>query len=98
MELDATKHIFKPNSCFEDAIKPYMFDKNLRVLVFNAIQDIEVALRTRVIYGFSMAHGAFWFTDATLFKDAAIFTNCLDNIRTELKRSKEDFILDDLIV
>lgn len=92
MEQDAATHIFKQNSHFEDAIKLYMFDKNLRVLVFNAIQDIEIALRTRVIHYFSMAHGAFWFMDATLFKDASIFANCLENIKVELKRSKEDFI------
>lgn len=92
MEQDANSHTFKPQSHFEDAIKLYMFDKELRSLVFTAIQDIEIALRTRVIHSFSMAYGAFWFMDVSLFKNGAIFTNCLDNIRAELKRSKEDFI------
>ena len=33
----------------------------LRSIIFTAIQDIEVALRTRIIHFFSLSHGAFWF-------------------------------------
>ncbi len=92
MEQDSTSHLFYPNTRFEDVINLYLFDKHLRSLVFNAIQDIEITLRTRIIHHFSMKYGAFWFMDQSLFKDEAIFNNCLTNLKNELERSKEDFI------
>lgn len=39
-----------------------------------------------------MEHGPFWFMDASKFKNQSIFNSCLDNIATEVNRSKEDFI------
>lgn len=41
---------------------------------------------------FSMEHGAFWFMDASLFKNADFYEGCLDNIKKEVSRSNEDFI------
>ena len=38
MEQDKAAHIFKPNSTFENALDLYYFDKELRVLIFKAIQ------------------------------------------------------------
>ncbi len=92
MEQDHNSHLFYPNTRFEDVINLYLFDKKLRSLIFVAIQDIEIALRTRVIHHFSMKYGAFWFMDRSLFKDEAIYNNCLTNLKNELGRSKEDFI------
>lgn len=92
LEQDKVSHRFKPNSYFENAIDLYYFDKELRTLVFTAIQTIEIALRTKIIHHFSLKFGAFWFMDEALFADKGIFTNCFNNIREELHRSKEDFI------
>lgn len=92
MEQDSNSHLFYPNTRFEDVINLYLFDKKLRSLIFVAIQDIEIALRTRIIHHFSMKYGAFWFMDKSLFKDEAIYNNCLTNLKNELGRSKEDFI------
>ncbi len=63
-----------------------------RGLIFTAIQDIEVALRTRIIHFFSLSHGAFWFMNASKFNNRNIFQTCLDNIQMELSRSKEEFL------
>lgn len=92
MEQDTTSHSFHPNTHFEDVINLYLFDKRLRNLIFTAIQDIEIALRTRVIHHFSIKHGPFWFMDKSLFKDETIHNNCLTNIKNEVGRSKEDFM------
>lgn len=92
MEEDETTRRFKAGSWFEDAIALYQFDNRLRSLIFTAIQDVEIALRTRVIHFCSMRHGAFWHMEAALFKNAAIYQHCLESIRTEVSRSKEDFI------
>lgn len=89
---NSDKHRFLPDSNFDDVIELYQFDKKLRTLVFASIQDIEIALRTRIIQWFSLKYGAFWFMDVRLFKDECIFANCLENIQKEVNRSNEDFL------
>ena len=83
---------FLPNSYFEDALRIYYFDKDLRALIFTAIQSIEIALRSKVIHHVSLKHGAFWFADETLCINRTTFQDNLTQIRKEIKRSKEDFI------
>lgn len=85
-------HIFLPNSYFEDAIRIYYFDKELRSLIFTAIQTVEIALRSKIIHHVGLKHGAFWFVDDTLSINKVAFENNLTQIRKEIKRSKEDFI------
>ena len=86
--------MFKPKSRFENVVALYNFDKELRTLIFSAIQSIEIALRTKVIQIVSSNYGAFWFVDASLFSNAAIFSKCITNIDDEMKRSKEDFLVE----
>ena len=94
MEDDRQGHLYKSGSTFEHAINLYLFDKELRQIVFNAIQDIEISLRTKMIQVFSMEYGAFWFMDSSLFKNMEFFEGCLDSIKKEVSRSNEDFIKD----
>ncbi len=89
---NSDKHQFLPDSDFDDVIELYQFDKKLRTLVFTSIQDIEIALRTRIIQCFSLKYGAFWFMGARLFKNENIFATCLENIQKEVNRSNEDFL------
>lgn len=41
---------FLANSTFQNAVELYVFDKRLRLLVLDALERIEVALRTEVAY------------------------------------------------
>ena len=93
-ETDTTSHQFVSGTHIEDIISLYDFDKKLRTIIFTAIQDIEVALRTRIIHFFSLRHGAFWFMDASKFLNHSIYQTCLANLQNELKRSREEFIQD----
>lgn len=94
MESDKVNHVFKPKSKFENVVTLYNSDKELRTLIFSAIQSIEIALRTKVIQIVSSNCGAFWFADKSLFSNTTIFSKCLSNIEEELKRSKEDFLIE----
>ena len=91
-ETEETTHQFANGTRLEDVISLYTFDRELRSIIFTAIQDIEVALRTRIIHFFSLSHGAFWFMDASKFNSRSIFQTCLDNVQVELGRSKEEFL------
>lgn len=94
MEADKRAHSFKPGSTFENAVRLYYFDKDLRALLFTAIQSVEVALRSRIMHEAAMKYGAFWFMDMGIVSSQNLATDNLRKIRKELARSKEDFILE----
>ena len=57
MQQDPVNHIFNIASYFEDVIDRYEFDNALRKILFSAIDTIEIALRTKLIYHMSQAYG-----------------------------------------
>ena len=93
-EIDPNSHKLVRGTSLNEVLSLHAFDCELRNIIFSAIQDIEIALRTRIIHNFSLTHGAFWFMDKTLFNDPDIFTKCLANLQNEVSRSKEDYIQD----
>ena len=97
MEANKETHQFKPQSTFENALSLYEFDTELRILIFEAIQKIEIALRAKIIHHFSLAYGPFWFMDMNLFDSENKFLENLNAIDREIKRSKEDFIKEHFI-
>jgi abortive infection bacteriophage resistance protein len=92
MQIDKVNHVFKPNSTFENLIAIYNFDRELRILVFDAIERIEIAFRTKLIYYLSHEISPWWFEDSVNFKDAVEHTETLQAIDRELNQSKEVFI------
>ena len=92
MEDDKETHHFKLGSTLENAFALYEFDTKLRQLIFAAIQEIEIALRAKVIQHFSLAYGPFWFMDVNLSANERLFAQNLLAIDRELERSREDFI------
>lgn len=85
-------HPFIAKVSFEEIIDLYVFDRQLRLLIFDGIEKIEIALRTQIIYNFSLAHGSFWHLKPNLYKDAMRFANQLDSLQKEVDRSNETFI------
>ena len=57
--FEQARHTFKPNVQFTDIQKLYEFDKKLRNLIYEAVETIEIALRTSVAYYLSHQHDAF---------------------------------------
>lgn len=97
MEVNKETHSFKPKATFENAIALYDFDAELRILIFKAIQKIEIALRAKIIHHFSLAYGPFWFMDMSLYDSESKFLENLNAIDREIKRTKEDFIKEHFI-
>lgn len=90
--FEVAPKVLKDGTRLEDVLTLYSFDNELKELVYCAIQDIEVALRTKVIHFISLEQGPFWFMDATKFGDIGMFNFNLGKLQAELGRSKEDFI------
>ena len=96
MEQDKVRHIFKPDSHFGDVIKLYKFDSELKSLLFNFIQHIEIAVRTQIIQKFSIKYGSFWFMDKKLFSNEKIFQKHLISLQKAIDRTNDDYILEHL--
>ena len=92
MQADKVSHTFKPGSRFENVIALYNFDRELRVLLFDVIERIEIGLRTRLIYHLSHEISPWWFEDAAHFKNQANHSDCLASVDRELQQSKDTFI------
>lgn len=93
---------FKPGTTFQNAVDLYVFDKKLRLLVLDALERIEIALRVDISHGLGK-HEKFAYLRPELFHES--FSRQLDS-KTGLtkhhlwlgkhaaliNRSNEDFI------
>jgi abortive infection bacteriophage resistance protein len=93
MQDDKVDHHFSDGSSFEDVIDLYNFDRHFRLIVFNAIERIEIALRTKMIYHLSLSYGAYWYLNPDLFPNKRYYSDFERKIQTELLDSREEFIL-----
>ena len=50
---------FRTGTTLEMVWKRYNFDRRLRIILLDAIERIEVSVRTRLVYHFVTAHGPF---------------------------------------
>jgi abortive infection bacteriophage resistance protein len=50
---------YAPGTTLEVVWRRYNFDRRLRIILLDAIERIEVAVRTRLVYHFVQAHGPF---------------------------------------
>lgn len=94
-ERDNNKQVlddFKPNACFKNVINLYVFDKKLRLLVLDALERIEVALRVDVSHSLGKK-------DVLAHVKAEFLANNFNNHdkwkkkhEDQINRSKEKFI------
>jgi abortive infection bacteriophage resistance protein len=91
-DRDDPDHTFTRNVSFEDIIDLYVFDRKLRLMIFDAIEKIEIAVRTQIIFNYSQTHGSHWHTDPSLYNNLTQFNDCNLTLKKEIGRSKEAFI------
>jgi len=85
-------HPFWHPITFERVLNDYIFDGKLRVIVFDALEKIEVALRTQIIYQYSVAYGSHWYQTPSHFRKIHLFNADIQRLDKELDRSQEEFI------
>ena len=90
---DKENHTFKESATFDTAFNLYCFDRELRVLIIQELEKIEVSIRAKMIYLLSHQNGAFWYQDATLFKNQINHSKTLVSLDSEYRRSDADFIV-----
>lgn len=93
MQSDKINHIFKENSKFKDVVALYNFDGELKILLFDVIEKIEISLRTKLIYHLSHEIDPWWFQNFKIFNNSKELVKTLANLEIELTRSKEPTIV-----
>ncbi len=90
--IDDSTGSFQDGATFQSVIERYDFDHKLRVVLFDAIEAIEVALRAKIINHMSKAYGSgLWYLDSSLFKDANRHRKFVLDLKNEFSRSTEPF-------
>ena len=89
---EETEHDFLEDASFDDVIARYNFDRNLRLILFDAIEIIEVALRAKIINHLSQAKDCgLWYLDKSLFEKMEYYEDFLLDLKYEFERSTEPF-------
>lgn len=88
---DSTHPFIIPVS-FEDIIKLYVFDRQFRLFVLDAVEKIEISIRTQIIYNWARNHGSHWHCDGTLYRNSVQFARDFTRLQQEVDRSVETFI------
>lgn len=91
-EKDHKSHTFTQDTLFERVLELYIFDRELRLLMLDAIERIEVSIRTRFAYEISQKYGSHPHLDSTLFTPQHRYKQTLEKLKSEVNRSKEPFI------
>lgn len=85
-------HQFKSGTTFEEIINLYNFDRLLRLLVMDAIERIEVAIRTQICLKLALIYqDSHWYSHKELFTPTFKFEKFLDECANEFTRSREVF-------
>ena len=85
--------LLKAGTTFEQVMQLYRFDKKLRILLFNEIEKIEVAIRSVLAnVGCQELDDKYWITKPEYFANADKFYQTLSVVEKELASSKEDYI------
>lgn len=89
---DGSNHRFISSDIhFKDIIDLYCFDRRLRSLIFNAIEKIEVAVRTKIIQVYAEStNNSHWYLENSLYRFP--IGELLHHIKSDVARSNEDFI------
>lgn len=84
-------HQFRTGTRFVDVIATYQFDRALRLLLLDAIESIEISLRSRWSNYLSINYGVFAHHDGSLFHKQGTWQRCCDELDKEFQRSHETF-------
>lgn len=87
-------HIFRSGTQFETVLDHYLFDRELRLLLLDAIERIEVSLRGHFAYQLGHRHGPHALMQSSLFKDSSRwnYRSGLAGLLKDVQGNREVFI------
>lgn len=81
---------YRQGTTFEKILDSYVFDRKLRLLVIDAIERIEIAIRTVMTNELGLKHGAHWYLDQGLFLPRFRYDELIQAIKKETQYKAQD--------
>ena len=84
----------RPGTTLETVWRRYTFDRQLRLLVLDAIERVEIAVRTQIVNRHTLQYGPFGYFDRAKLPGLTVdeHRDLLHRLREEARRSREDFV------
>ncbi|MFD2887191.1 Abi family protein [Chitinophaga cymbidii] len=83
---------FLPGCTFEQITRLYLFDKHLKLVLFDAIETIEVAFRTLISNQMSSVYGAHWYLNRERFLPTFRFDDFIAYLQRSMINSEDPAI------
>lgn len=84
-------HAFRDGTRFQDVLTLYIFDRELRLLVLDAIERVEIALRAHWAHYMAMTHGPHGYLEQGHYAHIGRHATAVDELRKEFHRSRDTF-------
>lgn len=78
------RHDLRPGTTFEAVLDRYVFDRKFRLIVMDAVERIEVAIRADLSNSVAVRHGPHWFQDQALFNSKSSHARIIDEIKRQI--------------
>ncbi len=91
-EVENACHRLRPGTRFADVLNLYVFDRELRLLVLDAVERFEVSVRSQWAHHLALAHGPHAHLDSSLAFHQQRWETNLAKLSKEIERSDETFI------
>ena len=91
-EQDHISHVFKSGTTFDMVVEHYIFDRELRLLVMDAIERLEVSIRSQWAYHLAHSYGPHSHLDENIFKPGCHHDDNVISLQESVRKSSEEFI------
>lgn len=92
-EENHESHQFRDNTYFEDVLNLYIFDRELRLLLLDAIERIEVSIRSKLAYHLAESFGSHAHLKAEIFSSSLKYEKTFSKLKAEIDRNKSEIFI-----
>lgn len=92
-ESNHETHTFKENVYFEDVLNLYIFDRELRLLILDIIERIEVSIRSKFAHHLANSFGSHAHLMPELFHSSDNYYKTLSKLKSEIDRNKNELFI-----
>ncbi|NNM51090.1 MAG: Abi family protein [Pseudomonadales bacterium] len=89
---DRATKCYVAGKSFQDLVDHYTLDRELRVLIMDEIERVEIAVRSCIVNYLSLTYGPHWHLNQGVFVTTFDFAKFSRTVATEVGRSREPFI------
>ena len=90
--IDKSSHSLIFGKSFKHVFKLYTFDRSLRLLLLEAIEIVEIALRAHFVQVLAEKYGPHAYLKPDIFYRQDIYANCIANLDKQLLRNNEALV------